>query len=184
MNNSGKTFDFGEIDAAADAPSENAGPDKLAQAELEPAASANHPHPNPLPKGEGTLKIVAKAVAIIGGGLAGMAAAALLSQRGLQVDLFEQSERLGGRAGSFTESWNGQLIDQCQHVAMGCCGSFLDFCKRTGVADCFQRHKTLHFIGPDGRQSDIRAAAWLPAPCICCPGFSGLNISPGGNAWA
>lgn len=112
-----------------------------------------------------------------------MAAAAILSQHGLQVDLFEQSDRLGGRAGSMQEPWNGQVIDQCQHVAMGCCGSFLDFCRRTGVEDYFQRHKTLHFIGPDGRRSDISAAAWLPAPFHLLPGLFRLKYLTWRECW-
>ena len=125
-----------------------------------------------------------KSVAIIGGGLAGMAAAAMLCEQGLQVDLFEQSNRLGGRAGSFEESWNGQVIDQCQHVAMGCCGSFIDFCRRTGVEDCFQRYKTLHFIGPDGRQSDYEAVRWLPAPLHLLPGLLRLKYLTWRECWS
>jgi squalene-associated FAD-dependent desaturase len=143
--------------------SESADHETLPLAELEPALSAN-------------VARSSKSVAIIGGGLAGMAAASVACQRGLQVDLFEQSDRLGGRAGSMEEPWNGQVIDQCQHVAMGCCGSFLDFCRRTGVEDCFQRHKTLHFIGPDGRQSDMRTESWLPAPFHLLPGLLRLKF--------
>ena len=149
---------------------EHAAADTLPEAELQPAMSSK-------------AVLASKSVAIIGGGLAGMAAAAVLSSRGLQVDLFEQSDRLGGRAGSFAESWNGQLIDQCQHVAMGCCGSFLDFCRRTGVEDCFRRHKTLHFIGPDGRRSDITAAAWLPAPLHLLPGLLRLKFLTWRERW-
>jgi squalene-associated FAD-dependent desaturase len=117
-----------------------------------------------------------KSVAIVGGGLAGMAAAAILSKHGFCIDLFEQSNHLGGRACSMEEPWNGQTLDQCQHVAMGCCGSFIDFCRRTGVEDCFQRHKTLHFIGPDGAQSDLSASWWLPAPYHLLPGLFRLKF--------
>ncbi|MDO5740758.1 MAG: phytoene desaturase family protein [Ornithinimicrobium sp.] len=41
-----------------------------------------------------------RTVAIIGGGIAGLATAALLAQDGHQVDLFEQQATVGGRAGS------------------------------------------------------------------------------------
>jgi squalene-associated FAD-dependent desaturase len=142
--------------------SERSAADTLPLAELEPEISGN-------------IANASKSIAIIGGGLAGMAAAAVACHRGLQVDLFEQSDHLGGRACSMEEPWNGQTIDQCQHVAMGCCTNFLDFCRRTGVEDCFQRHKTLHFIGPDGSQSDIAAAAWLPAPLHLLPGLLRLK---------
>jgi squalene-associated FAD-dependent desaturase len=155
----------------AAAQSKSSIPDALPVAESEPATSAN-------------VARASKSIAIIGGGLAGMAAAAVLSGRGLRVELFEQSNRLGGRAGSFEESWNGQEIDQCQHVAMGCCTNFLDFCRRSGVENCFQRHKTLHFIGPDGMQSDISAAAWLPAPYHLLPGLMRLKFLTRRERWS
>ena len=132
--------------------------DTLPMSELEPVVSQH-------------VSNASKSVAIVGGGLAGMAAAAALCDAGVKVEIFEQSNRLGGRASSFEEAWNGQFIDQCQHVAMGCCTSFLDFCRRTGVADCFQRHKTYHFIGPDGAKSDLSAVNWLPAPFHLLPGL-------------
>jgi squalene-associated FAD-dependent desaturase len=151
--------------------SEKATPDALPVAELKPAKSAN-------------VARSSKSVAIIGGGLAGMAAAAVACEKGFQVDLYEQSNRLGGRVSSFEESWNGQTVDQCQHVAMGCCTNFLDFCQRMGVADCFQRHKTLHFIGPDGRQSNFSAVRWLPAPYHLLPGLFGLKYLTKQECWS
>jgi squalene-associated FAD-dependent desaturase len=143
--------------------SDCANDDTLTQAELEPVAAINADH-------------ATKSVAIIGGGLAGMAAATVACEAGLHVDLFEQGNHLGGRACSMQEPWNGQTIDQCQHVAMGCCTNFLDFCRRTGVENCFQRHKTLHFIGLDGAQSDLSASWWLPAPYHLLPGLFRLNF--------
>ncbi|MGD0518418.1 MAG: hydroxysqualene dehydroxylase HpnE [Thermoguttaceae bacterium] len=151
--------------------SERTAADTLPLAELEPEISGN-------------IANASKSIAIIGGGLAGMAAAAIACEAGLQVDLFEQSDHLGGRACSMEEPWNGQTIDQCQHVAMGCCTNFLDFCRRASVEDCFQRHKTLHFIGPDGRQSDITAAAWLPAPYHLLPGLFGLKYLTKQECWS
>ena len=43
----------------------------------------------------------ARRVAVIGGGIAGLATAALLASRGHSVDLLEQNDELGGRVGSF-----------------------------------------------------------------------------------
>ncbi len=103
-------------------------------------------------------------VAIVGGGLAGLAAAAALSPRGCQVDLFESRRRLGGRAGSYFDRFSGESIDHCQHVAMGCCTNFLDFCRNAGIDDLLVRYSTLHFFGPDGRRSDFTPSAWLPPP--------------------
>jgi len=103
-------------------------------------------------------------VAIVGGGLAGLAAAMALVTRGCQVELFEAKRKLGGRAGSYVDPASGQQIDHCQHVAMGCCTNFVDFCRRTGILGLLSRQRTLHFFGPDGRRSDFRPARWLPAP--------------------
>jgi squalene-associated FAD-dependent desaturase len=103
-------------------------------------------------------------VAIVGGGLAGLAAAVALAPRGCQVDLFESRRRLGGRAGSYFDRASGESIDHCQHVAMGCCTNFLDFCRKTGIVDLLVQYRTLHFFGPDGGQSDFAPSRLLPAP--------------------
>jgi squalene-associated FAD-dependent desaturase len=119
------------------------------------------------------------AIAVIGGGLAGLAAAEAACRFGLRVELFEQAAKLGGRAGSFIEPYNERLVDFGQHAAMGCCTNFLDFCRRTGVADCFRRERTLHFIGPDNRIRRFAPTRWLPAPFHLIPALSKLDfISP------
>jgi len=103
-------------------------------------------------------------VAIVGGGLAGLAAATALVTRGCHVELFDARRKLGGRAGSYVDRASSESIDHCQHVAMGCCTNFLDFCRRTEIADQFKRYRTLHFFGPDGRRCDFSPSRWLPAP--------------------
>lgn len=103
-------------------------------------------------------------VAIVGGGLAGLAAAVALVENDCHVELLESRRKLGGRAGSYVDHVTGQNIDHCQHVAMGCCTNFLDFCRRTNILNLLRRDRTLHFFGPDAQQSDFHPAAWLPAP--------------------
>src|SRR6476620_3108868 len=103
-------------------------------------------------------------VAIVGGGLAGMACAAALAARGLQVELFEGRRKRGGRAGSYVDRATGEAVDHCQHVAMGCCTNYSDFCRRTGISEFFRRQKTLYFFGSDGHRSDFKPSRWLPAP--------------------
>jgi squalene-associated FAD-dependent desaturase len=120
-------------------------------------------------------------VAIIGGGLAGLAAAAAAVDCGLEVEVFEARRRLGGRAGSFGDPHS--QIDHCQHVAMGCCTNWADFCRRTEIIDCFERHARLHFIGPDGRQCDFAAAAGLPAPLHLLPALFRLRFLSLGERW-
>jgi len=152
MDNSFESFEPGEIDSAAAAPPENAAPDKLTQPELDAESSA------------GTARS-SKSVAVVGGGLAGLAAAAVLSQRGLKVDLFEQSDRLGGRAGSFEEPWNGQIIDQCQHVAWAAAraSSISAAAQASRIASSATRPCTSSARTEPARTSPRRLAARAPA---------------------
>ncbi len=122
-------------------------------------------------------------VAIIGGGLAGLAAAVEAAEHGLRVELFEQAPFLGGRAGSLMDCQTGQLIDYCPHVALGCCSEFLDFCRRTEVMDCFQRTGTLHFIGPDGTRHEVAGSRWLPGPLHLLPGLMRLKYLSLSERW-
>ena len=87
---------------------------------------------------------MAESVVIIGGGLAGLAAATALAPRGFEVTLLESRARLGGRAGSFQDAASGQLIDTCQHVSMGCCTNFAHFCATVGIARFLQRQPCLY----------------------------------------
>ena len=57
---------------------------------------------------------------IIGGGLAGLAAGVDLSSRGISVLLLEQRPHLGGRTYSFVDEKTGDVVDNGQHLMMGC----------------------------------------------------------------
>ena len=87
-------------------------------------------------------------VVIVGAGLAGLAAAVALAARGLKVTLLESRPRLGGRASSIVDRETGQTIDNCQHVAMGCCTNFWHFCETVGCRDLFEPQPALFFVGP------------------------------------
>src|SRR5438552_3761371 len=102
-------------------------------------------------------------VVILGGGLAGLAAATALAPRGFRVTLLESRGRLGGRASSFTDAATGQLVDTCQHVSMGCCTNLAHFCRTVGVAHLLRSQPCLYFMTPDRRVSRFRADR-LPAP--------------------
>lgn len=110
-------------------------------------------------------------VAIVGGGLAGMAAALRLREHGCHVELFEARRSLGGRAASYRDPQSGELIDHCQHVAMACCTNFHDFCERTGIASEFERFSKLHFFDRTGQRYDLQGSRWLPAPLHLGPSF-------------
>jgi squalene-associated FAD-dependent desaturase len=104
-----------------------------------------------------------KTVAIIGGGLAGLAAASALADVGFRVTLFERRPYLGGRASSYEHPGTNEVIDNCQHVLLGCCTNLIDFYRRLAVEDKIRWFDELNFIEPGGRRSVIRAG-FLPAP--------------------
>lgn len=114
-------------------------------------------------------------VVVLGGGLAGLAAALPLAERGCRVVLFESRRKLGGRAASYRDPATGEFVDHCQHVGMACCTNLVDFCRRAGVAELFRRDRTLHFFGPDGRRFDVAASPLLPAPMHLLPSLLRLG---------
>lgn len=117
---------------------------------------------------------MADRVVIAGAGLAGLAAAAVLGQRGFEVTLFESRQRLGGRASSFLDTASGQTIDTCQHVSMGCCTHFAHFCRMVGIAHLLRRQSVLRFLTPDRRMSSLRAGP-LPVPLHLAESFLRLH---------
>jgi squalene-associated FAD-dependent desaturase len=117
---------------------------------------------------------MADKVIVIGGGLAGLAATTALASRGFHLTLVEARGRFGGRAGSFTDSTTGQMIDACQHVSMGCCTNFAHFCKMVGIDRYLQPQPCLYFMTKDGRVSRFSASR-LPAPLHLAGSFLGLH---------
>ena len=115
-----------------------------------------------------------RSLAIVGGGLAGMAAAEVAQRNAIPVELFEARRHLAGRAGSARDVRTGRWIDG-QHIALGCCTELVDFCRRLGIEDCFRRDSRLTFFGPDGRRYDLAASWWLPAPLHLAPSLLGLT---------
>jgi squalene-associated FAD-dependent desaturase len=111
-------------------------------------------------------------IIIVGGGIAGLAAAAALgscsasSSPDYQVQLFETRAFLGGRATSYpAPAQDGalEIIDNCQHILLKCCVNLRDFYSRLGVADKIEFHRKFYFIEPGGRTSTLEAGL-LPAP--------------------
>jgi len=70
---------------------------------------------------------------VIGGGFAGLSAAAFLSSNGFIVQLLEASPKLGGRAYSFLDNKTKTVLDNGQHILMGCYKETLNFLKLIGA---------------------------------------------------
>jgi squalene-associated FAD-dependent desaturase len=73
-------------------------------------------------------------VVVIGGGLAGLSAAARLSAEGARVLLAEARSALGGRASSFSDPATGEQVDNGQHLMLGCYHETFDFLERIGAS--------------------------------------------------
>ncbi|MGA3209656.1 MAG: hydroxysqualene dehydroxylase HpnE [Terriglobales bacterium] len=106
---------------------------------------------------------LAPTVAVVGGGLAGLAAGTALASAGFKVTLLERKPFLGGRASSYELPGADEVVDNCQHVVLGCCTNLIDFYRRIGASDLVRWYDHLTFIEPGGRQSVI-SPSWLPAP--------------------
>ena len=57
---------------------------------------------------------------VLGGGVAGLAAAFGLADRGFAVELIESRRQLGGRAFASHDANSGQRLDNGFHAMLGC----------------------------------------------------------------
>jgi squalene-associated FAD-dependent desaturase len=89
-----------------------------------------------------------KKVVVIGGGFAGLSSASFLSDSNFKIELLETSPKLGGRAYSFIDNETATVIDNGQHILMGCYDETLSFLKLIGSEEKFskQSHLSVNFI--------------------------------------
>lgn len=114
-------------------------------------------------------------IAVIGGGLAGMAAALTLANSGCRVMLLEKRDSLGGRAASIQDQHSGEEIDNAQHVLLGCCTSLLTFYKDLGIENAIRFYDSYPFMDAKGNISTL-SNSFLPAPMHLIPSFWKLNF--------
>ena len=102
-------------------------------------------------------------VVVVGGGLAGLAAAVEAADRGAAVTLLERRPRLGGATWSFEH--RGISFDNGQHVFMRCCTAYRRFLERIGSAPNVRLQSRLEVpvLRPGGPAGAIRRTAG-PAP--------------------
>ena len=111
-------------------------------------------------------------VVILGGGIAGIAAALDLLDAGRKVTLVEARNFLGGRAFSFTDPNTGLVLDNGQHVIVGCCTEFLGLLERLAVRDRWflQDRLRIPVFSRDGK-GGILGNSRLPSPLHLLPSF-------------
>jgi hydroxysqualene dehydroxylase len=113
-------------------------------------------------------------VAVIGAGLAGLAAGLELADAGFAVEVFERGRLVGGRATSFVV--DGIEVDNGQHVFLGCCTEFLDFVDRVGMSRSLylQERFDALVLSRGGVASRLRAVG-LPSPWHLLASFLGYR---------
>jgi squalene-associated FAD-dependent desaturase len=124
----------------------------------------------------GTIHLLMPRVAVIGGGLAGLASAVALGSAGFEVDIYESRNFLGGRATSWPAGGeDAEMIDNCQHVLLRCCVNLLDLYRRLGVESKIRFYREFHFIEPGGRASTLKRGVF-PAPAHFLGSFLKLRF--------
>jgi squalene-associated FAD-dependent desaturase len=104
-------------------------------------------------------------VVVVGAGFAGLSAAARLSDRGARVLVLEARSRLGGRATAFADRETGALVDNGQHVLLGCYTETFAFLNRIGAGGHvrLQRRLAVTVIDRAGQRSRLECPP-LPSP--------------------
>lgn len=103
---------------------------------------------------------------VLGGGMAGIAAAVALARDGRRPILIESRPYLGGRTRSFIHRGTGDEIDNGQHLMMGCYRATFHLLSLLGTLPLVQLQPALRveFRDPDGRPAVLEAPQGLPSP--------------------
>src|SRR5262249_58110226 len=102
-------------------------------------------------------------IAVVGGGLAGLAAALESADAGAAVTLYEGRPRLGGA--TFSIERDGKWLDNGQHIALRCCTEYLAFLARLGVAELAPVQRRLRMpVLREGQKPAFLARNRVPPP--------------------
>ena len=111
------------------------------------------------------MALIAPDIVIVGAGFAGLSAAVRLTRNGARVLVLEARARLGGRATAFADRETGELVDNGQHILMGCYTETFAFLRDIGAQDNVRLDPQLAVTMIDrmGTRTRLSCAA-LPPP--------------------
>jgi hydroxysqualene dehydroxylase len=121
-----------------------------------------------------------KHIVVVGGGFAGLAAATRLVEEGCRVTLLEKRGQLGGRAYSVVDEATGDVVDNGQHLFMGCYRATRAFLARIGTADKLKLQERLHvaFVDAESGRASRLSSPRLPGPLALVAGLFGFSSLP------
>ncbi|MEX0763395.1 MAG: hydroxysqualene dehydroxylase HpnE [Dehalococcoidia bacterium] len=132
------------------------------------------PKPNP------GASLNGRRIAVVGGGLAGQAAAVRVARDGGHPVLLEKRPFLGGRAFSFVDRETGVEVDNGQHVFVGACVQYQEFLKEVGAWSNVRLPRRLDApVLLNGRISRLKSSN-LPGPLANLPAllrYGHLSVS-------
>jgi squalene-associated FAD-dependent desaturase len=112
--------------------------------------------------------VTAARIAVVGGGLAGIAAALELADTGSTVTLYEARTRLGGA--TYSVRRKDHWIDNGQHVLLRCCTAYRGFLARLGVEHLVPIQPRLRIpVLRENKPPAFLSRAPLPAPLHLVP---------------
>src|SRR5262249_46559430 len=122
-------------------------------------------------------RINARTAAVVGGGLAGIAAALRLADARARGTLLEAPPQLRGRTHSFRRGVGGEelWIDNGQHVFLRCCTAYRGLLDRLGVGERIELQPRLDITvrsALSARVGHLRRTAGLP-PLHLAAGLAG-----------
>jgi len=118
-------------------------------------------------------------VIVVGGGVAGLSAASALAGAGARVLVVEARPALGGRASSYRDPATGEIVDNGQHIFLGCYRESFVFLDRIGAAAAVRLQPSLEvpYVDLDGVRTTLSCPN-LPAPFHLLAGLMEWDALP------
>jgi phytoene desaturase len=119
--------------------------------------------------------MIRKKVIVIGGGLAGLTAAADIADAGHQVLVLEKRPVLGGKVSSWTGD-EGYPVESGLHIFFGCYTALLETMRRVGAFEhILWKEHTFHVARTGGKLSRFKFPR-IPAPFNGIAAFTGNDL--------